>query len=89
MSRSSHFCLEDPDDSWQILGSSQCDPSLLPPGAATAMLDASASAADLLAAATRDLGSAAVDQLLELLKVGMEDECCICLDAGGDCITRW
>ena len=42
------------------------------------------SAVDLLAAATADLGTDAVGRLLELLKAGMDDDCCICLEPGGE-----
>ena len=49
-----------------------CDTQLLPSAAAAALrADSAATAADLLAAATRDLGSDAVDNLLELLKAGV------------------
>jgi SWI/SNF-related matrix-associated actin-dependent regulator of chromatin subfamily A3 len=46
------------------------------------------SAAELLRAATHDLGSEEVGRMLDLLSAGMDDDCCICLEPGGDCITR-
>jgi SWI/SNF-related matrix-associated actin-dependent regulator of chromatin subfamily A3 len=69
-----------------------CDTRLLPTSTAAALLangsGGSAAAAAALSAATAQLGSEAVGGLLDLLRAGMDDDCCICLEAGGDCITR-
>lgn len=67
-----------------------CDARLLPPDTAAALQGAGSGidAAAILSAATAQLGVVAVSTLMDLLRAGMDDDCCICLEPGGDCITR-
>ncbi len=66
-----------------------CDTRLLPASTAAALQTVdNDSAAAALSAATAQLGSEAVGVLMDLLSTGMDDDCCICLEPRGDCITR-